>query len=402
VRGRRRRSDDPKAAETADTMLKLVELGWGRNDPSWRQFFTSQFIPGGTPEQHEWFNELQRISTSPAHAVRMLRGFEAVDITPPAVPGAVPDAGAARHPRYARCIDNSKRVRWDIDRDVIRGRRLDYSKTFMPVGLSLVGEMDFLSDEDRRLLSQVQGRTYAYLFGLVERFIGAKTMELGRAEAFRDQVAVEALVRMADEELKHQELFRRLEVMMAEDMPAGDVKTADPDAVARVVLGKSTWAVMALTLHIELFTQAHFRASLERDAGLSELWNDVFLFHWREESQHAVLDELELVKEDGRLTPAQRNAAVDGILQAQAKADSAYFCAMTSHGRDDAHASRMEAAVLKAYRWQYIVSGVMEPRFQKTLFSLVDSQQAARIQDAWAPLAYAVPRAPDVPLPISA
>ena len=82
ARGRRRRSDDPKAVETADTMLKLVELGWGRNDPSWRQFFTTQFIPGGTPEQHDWFNELQRISTSPANAVRMLRGFEAVDITP--------------------------------------------------------------------------------------------------------------------------------------------------------------------------------------------------------------------------------------------------------------------------------------------------------------------------------
>jgi hypothetical protein len=315
-------------------------------------------------------------------------------------------------PRYAKCIDNSRRVRWEIDRDVIRGRRFDHSKTFMPAGLSLVREMDFLNDDEQRLLSQVQGRTYAYLFGLVERFIGAKTMDLGRAEAFGDQVAVEALVRMADEELKHQELFRRLELMMADDMPAGYVKTADPDAVAQVVLGKSTWAVMALTLHIELFTLAHFRASIEPDAGLSELWKDVFLFHWREESQHAVLDELELLKEDARLTPSQRSAAVDelielvvavdGILQAQAKADSAYFCAMTGHGRDDARATRMEDAVLKAYRWQYIVSGVMEPRFQKTLFSLLDAQQAARIQSALAPLAYAVPKAPDMPLPMAA
>jgi hypothetical protein len=62
----------------------------------------------------------------------------------------------------------------------------------------------------------------------------------------------------------------------------------------------------------------------------------------------------------------------------------------------------MEDAVLKAYRWQYIVSGVMEPRFQKTLFSLVDSQQAARIQSALVPLAYAVPYAPDMPLPMAA
>jgi len=299
-------------------------------------------------------------------------------------------------PRYAKCIDNSKRVRWDIDRDVIRGRRFDYSKTFMPGGLSLVGEMDFLSDDDRRLLSQVQGRTYAYLFGLVERFIGAKTMELGRAEAFGDQVAVEALVRMADEELKHQELFRRLEVMMHEDMPAGYVKTADPDAVAQVVLGKSTWAVMALTLHIELFTMAHFRASIETDAGLSDLWKDVFLFHWREESQHAMLDELELVKEDGRLNASQRSAAVDelielvgavdGILQAQAAADAGYFGRICGRQLSAAGQAQIEAQVLKAYRWQYIASGVRHTRFPEVLFGLVTDAQAKRIGAALEPI----------------
>lgn len=82
VRGRRRRSQDPAHLEEAETMIKLMELGWGKNDPAWRQFFTSQFIPGGTNEQHDWFNELQRMSTSPANAVRMLRDFEEVDVTP--------------------------------------------------------------------------------------------------------------------------------------------------------------------------------------------------------------------------------------------------------------------------------------------------------------------------------
>ena len=76
--------------------------------------------------------------------------------------------------RYAKVIEVSKRVRWEIERDVIRGRHFDYSKTFLPDGLSLVDELAFLSPADKRLLSQVQGRTYAYMFGLVERFIGAK------------------------------------------------------------------------------------------------------------------------------------------------------------------------------------------------------------------------------------
>ena len=98
---------------------------------------------------------------------------------------------------------------------------------------------------DRRLFSQVQGRSYAYIFGLVERFIGAKVLDLSRAHALGDQVALEALVRMTEEEIKHQELFRRLETLMAADMPAGYRPAAEPNAVAVAVLGKSTWAVLA-------------------------------------------------------------------------------------------------------------------------------------------------------------
>ena len=96
--------------------------------------------------------------------------------------------------RYARVIEVSKRVRWEIDRDIIRGRGFDHGRHFLPDGLSLVDELPFLSREEQRLLSQVQGRSYAYMFGLVERFIAAKVMVLGRAQARGDQVAMGALV----------------------------------------------------------------------------------------------------------------------------------------------------------------------------------------------------------------
>lgn len=318
----------------------------------------------------------------------------------------------AANPRHAKVIEVSKRVRWDIDADLIRGRRFDRARPFMPAGLSLVDELPFLGHDERRLLSQVQGRTYAYIFGLAERFIAAKTMELGRAQAFDDQVALEALVRMTDEELKHQELFRRLEAMMAEAMPAGYEMSADPNAVAQAVLAQGDWAVMALTLDIELFTQAHYRASIERSSAICPLWKDVFLFHWKEESQHAILDEIELLRIDATLEPAQRDravdelitlvGAVDGILQAQSAADARYFCAIAGRRFDAVQREQVEALILKAYRWQYIVSGVMEPRFQKTLFALIDEAQGERIQRALAPLMYAVPLRPESALPMAA
>jgi hypothetical protein len=318
----------------------------------------------------------------------------------------------APHGSYAKVIEVSKRVRWEIERDVIRGRHFDYARTFLPDGLSLAGELTFLNAADQRLLSQVQGRTYAYVFGLVERFIAAKVMDVSRTHQFGDQVALEALVRMTDEEIKHQELFRRLESMMAADMPAGYVQTADANGVAHAVLAAPTWAVLALTLDIELFTQAHYRASIQPEAHICPLWKDVFLFHWKEEAQHAILDEIELVKEDAKLTPAERDGAVDaliglvgavdGILQAQAQADARYFSAIVGRTFSDAELEQIHATVLKAYRWQYIVSGVMEPRFQTVLFSLVDEAQAKRIQAALAPLSYAVPTQPATPLPMAA
>jgi hypothetical protein len=123
--------------------------------------------------------------------------------------------------RYARCIASSKRVRWDIETDVIRGRRLDRANKFLPDGLSFANRLDFLSPDEKMYFSQIQGRTYANMFGLVERFIGAKVLELSRDYWLGDQVALEGLVRFSDEELKHQALFRLVDALTAEVMPPG-------------------------------------------------------------------------------------------------------------------------------------------------------------------------------------
>jgi hypothetical protein len=291
--------------------------------------------------------------------------------------------------RYARCIEVSKRVRFDIERDVIRGRRFDFSRKFLPDGISKAHELAFLTAAERRLLSQVQGRTYANMFGLVERFISAKILDVSRGHALGDQVKLEALVRFTDEELKHQELFRRIERLAAEGMPEGYVFRPQPNDVASAVLGKSTWAVLGLVCHIELFVIAHYHASIDRDPELSELYKDVFLHHAREESQHAILDELEWRRENANLSAAERDhavddlieliGAVDGLLQQQAAADAAYFLAVRGRASTPREAEQIAAGVLRAYRWQYILSGADDPRFQAILADMVTPAQSARI-----------------------
>jgi len=298
--------------------------------------------------------------------------------------------------QYARCVAASKRVRWSIDQDVIRNRTFDTKHKFLPDGLSKAKEFTFLSDGEQRYLSQIQGRTYANIFGLVERYINAKVLELSHDHWFGDQTALEALVRFSDEELKHQELFRRIENLVADAMPPGYRFIPQPDPVAEVVLGKSTWAVLALTLDIELFTQMHYRQSIEPDENLSPLFKDVFLYHWKEESQHAILDELEWVRCDRKINAEARDkavdefielvVAVDGILQAQAAEDSRYFAETCGRELTADERKKVEAGVLRAYRWQYIFSGAQHPHFIKVLTSLITEAQTERIQSALATL----------------
>jgi pimeloyl-ACP methyl ester carboxylesterase len=62
-------------------MLTLMRLGWGQQNPAFRQMFTSQFAPDATKEQADWFNDLQRVSCSPENAVRNLEATGQTDVT---------------------------------------------------------------------------------------------------------------------------------------------------------------------------------------------------------------------------------------------------------------------------------------------------------------------------------
>lgn len=65
----------------AEALLALVRLGWGRDNPAFRQVFTNQFIPGGTPEQHRWWTDLERRTASPEVAAAILSAFYRIDVT---------------------------------------------------------------------------------------------------------------------------------------------------------------------------------------------------------------------------------------------------------------------------------------------------------------------------------
>jgi pimeloyl-ACP methyl ester carboxylesterase len=77
--GWRTRANNEEVARR-EAMVTLTQLGWGQNNPAYRQLFTSLYVPGANAEQMSWFNELQRRSTSPEIAVRLMRVLSTIDV----------------------------------------------------------------------------------------------------------------------------------------------------------------------------------------------------------------------------------------------------------------------------------------------------------------------------------
>jgi pimeloyl-ACP methyl ester carboxylesterase/DNA-binding CsgD family transcriptional regulator len=80
ARGRLRRDPTPQDFEDAELQVRLIELGWAKGEPSYRDVFSRQLMPGGTTEQLNALSELERVSASPANAARIVRAFYQIDV----------------------------------------------------------------------------------------------------------------------------------------------------------------------------------------------------------------------------------------------------------------------------------------------------------------------------------
>ena len=98
----------PEEVERREAMSRLILTGWGQDNPAFRQIFTTFYIPEGTPEQMQWFNELLRVSTSPANALRLVDAFSRIDVT------AL--APAVRAPTLVTCSRHDAAIPYDQSR----------------------------------------------------------------------------------------------------------------------------------------------------------------------------------------------------------------------------------------------------------------------------------------------
>jgi hypothetical protein len=289
---------------------------------------------------------------------------------------------------YARCLENAYKVNWRIE-DVLGAKRFDPNRRWLPVSLSGAAGASALDEEERRKLTHVEMAAYAHLFGYVEEFIAPKVAALARDYEIDQRTAFDALTSFAAEEVKHMNLFRRVRERVDEALGFETALLGGQADTARFVLGKSSGAVLLLTAAIEWFTQRHFVDAFKEDGALDPLTQDIFRAHWLEESQHAQMDHLETVRAFAGMSEAEREravdelielvAAVDGLLQTQTDHDLSNFETYIGRTLEPAAREEIRGEVLRAKRWTFIESGVTHPRFQELLVEVTTPPQRERI-----------------------
>ncbi len=167
VRGLMHRQPTPVQLKEAKLLLDLIEVGWGQDNEAFRQVFTSLFIPGGTPEQTHWFNELERLSCSPEHAARTMAAFGQIDVSDLA--------------RQLRCPTLVMHARGDMRVPFDEGRHI----------AGLIEGAQFVPVDSRNHVLLQQEPVFAASFAAVRRFLAQADPVAAAPKAFAQLTAGE-------------------------------------------------------------------------------------------------------------------------------------------------------------------------------------------------------------------
>jgi hypothetical protein len=296
---------------------------------------------------------------------------------------------------YAQCLQNAHKINWRID-EVLDGRRFDPSRRWLPGALSAADQIDFLDEDERRKLAQIEMASYAHLFGYVEEFIAPTVVDLAHEIGRGERVAFDALANFAAEEVKHMQLFRAVRDRIHASLGFDLELLGGQDETTAYVRSKNTGAVLLLTACIEWLTQRHYLECFKDNEELDPFTRHLFRCHWLEESQHAQMDHLETVRAFEGMSAAERDlavsdlielvGAVDGLLQQQARFDTRNFGRYLDRALTEEEQEQLFDRVLQAKRYTFLETGVTHPRFLELFTGVTTPAQQERVQEALAPL----------------
>jgi len=280
---------------------------------------------------------------------------------------------------YPEILQNSLKVAW-TERQVLEGRDFDYSRRFLPNRLSGVDGIRCLNDREKLKLNQIMGNAYCHIFAYVEEYIIPQALEAAQRDIYGDETRLRTLLRFAEDESKHQELFRRSTALFAKGFGVQCGLIPAREEVARVVLSKSRLCSYLLTSMIEWFTQLHYVEHVRDRGELDGLFRDLVKYHWMDEAQHAKIDSLLIDEITREISEGDREMAVDellelggaidGLLSQQADLDLVSLEKAIGRTLSDSEKAEIRQHTHRAYRWTFLVSGLEHPKFVQIVSEL--------------------------------
>ncbi|MCA9689990.1 MAG: diiron oxygenase [Nannocystaceae bacterium] len=282
-----------------------------------------------------------------------------------------------RENEYAVCIKASVRANWSLD-DAISRLDFDFTRRFLPPKIFGGEDLEFLSSDELLLLNHIRGFSYAHLFLFVEEYIILQVVKQAGGHA-QEPDATQALQRFAEEEVKHQRLFRAMKDRLTAELGACGELSGMTD-VANFIVSKPPLPVMLLTSLLEWITQRHYLECFKDNQDLDPAFAEVFRLHWIEEAQHARLDTLEIQGLCASASPAELEAAfevlieliaaLDDLLKQQVELDIDSLAAKRGRAFTEDERARLLADQHAAIRWTFITSGVEHRIFQRLVQDL--------------------------------
>jgi hypothetical protein len=281
---------------------------------------------------------------------------------------------------FESTLTNALKVNWKIEDILGPGRELDFALPFLPESLARVEPLEFLDQDEKRVLNQIRAHAYLSIFGLVEEFILPFVLDHARPQLSADDWRTRAFLQFASEEAKHIQLFKRFREAFERGFGHHCDVIGPPDAIAKSVLAHDPLGVALVILHIEWMTQRHFTDSVRNDGRLDPQFKSLLQHHWMEEAQHAKLDTsmvlalAETRSESERMRGFDDYLAIGGFidegLKQQVEFDLQAFERATGRRLTEAERGRMREVQLQANRWTDLGSGMTHPEFQRTLSSI--------------------------------
>jgi hypothetical protein len=222
---------------------------------------------------------------------------------------------------YASIVAASEQVAWSVD-EIFRDRQFDASKPIVPASWVRTQALEFLTDQEQLMLNHCRAFSYAHLNGNYEEFIPLHLTGIVQQDWHDDRAHLRALWRFGEEEMKHQQLFRRTETVLEHSCGHPFGRYFDDDkirvtAFTHAVLAYPALPRFLLLLAFEFGTRRHYVESIQdrTETSGNSLYVEVLKAHWLEEAQHVKADMLEVAQLARELSPEELSGAFDQVVE---------------------------------------------------------------------------------------